>query len=359
MAAEEATVVPQTMKRLVVQSPGPSVRECQIEVQSDVAVPVPGPGQVLIRVVAAAINPSDYEAWIHCRPEQCPYAMGKEGSGIIVRMGEGLLMTLTSKLSLLYVGRKVAFAALPQQQGAYSEYVVADATSTFPLPDDVPVEEAAAFYVNPFTAVGILETVKAEGSTAFVHTAAASQLGQMLVKLAPSENIDIINVVRRQEQAELLQNLGAKHIVVMASDNDSWKQELDAKIKELNVSIAFDAVAGATTGHLMDIMPPGGTVYVYGKLAGSIQNVEPINLIYHGKKLKGFVVTKDFLQKGGMLAMATRVWMVGQKVISGIKDNGWSSSQFLDTTLENTQADLVQWLDSGITGKKLRVRFQT
>jgi hypothetical protein len=77
--AEEPSVPHTMMKRLVVQSPGPSVRECRIEVQNDVAVPVPGLGQVLIRVVAAAINPSDYEAWIHCRPEQCPHAMGKEG----------------------------------------------------------------------------------------------------------------------------------------------------------------------------------------------------------------------------------------------------------------------------------------
>jgi NADPH:quinone reductase-like Zn-dependent oxidoreductase len=169
--------------------------------------------------------------------------------------------------------------------------------------------------VNPFTAVGILETVKMEGSSAFVHTAAASQLGQMLVKLAPSENIEIINVVRHQEQAELLQKLGAKHIVVTTSDNDSWKLELYAKMKELNVTIAFDAVASATTGDLMDILPPNGTVYVYGKLAGRIQNVEPINLIYHGKKLKGFIVTKDFCKVEGCWPWHHESWLSDKELL--------------------------------------------
>lgn len=169
--------------------------------------------------------------------------------------------------------------------------------------------------MNPFTAVGILETVKMEGSSAFVHTAAASQLGQMLVKLAPSENIEIINVVRHQEQAELLQKLGAKHFVVTTSDNDSWKQELDAKMKELNVTIAFDAVASATTGDLMDILPPNGTVYVYGKLAGRIQNVEPINLIYHWKETQRIHRDKRFFAEEGCWPWRHKSWSSDEKLL--------------------------------------------
>merc|ERR1712137_927598 len=145
--------------------------------------------------------------------------------------------------------------------GTYSEYVVASAIGNiFPMPKDLPIEDAASFFVNPYTAIAILDTVKREsGAKAFVHTAAASQLGQMMVKLAPSEGIEIINVVRREEQAELLKNLGAKHIVVSGND-ESWKETLKTKLDELGATMAFDAVAGKSTGDLLDVMPNGGTV---------------------------------------------------------------------------------------------------
>ena len=80
--------IPSTMKRLVVMEPGATVASCRIEVQT-VPVPEPGPGQVLVQVKAAPVNPSDYGSWIRCKPSQCPYAMGKEGCGVVVKSGGG------------------------------------------------------------------------------------------------------------------------------------------------------------------------------------------------------------------------------------------------------------------------------
>jgi NADPH2:quinone reductase len=348
-----ADEIPTTMKRLVVTAPGKDVASCKIEIE-EVPVPKPGSGEVLIKVAAAAIHPSDYGSWIRCKPEQCPFAMGSEGSGVVVATGEGFatsLSTFTCK-----VGTNVGFVSLKNKQGAYSEYVVASVMeSVFTMPDDLPVEDAASFFVNPYTAIGILDTAKEQGAKAMIHTAAASQLGQMIVKLAPTEGMEIINVVRREEQAELLKNLGAKHVVVTGS-GDAWKEELKSKVEELGVTVAFDAVAGRSAGDLLDVLPPKGIVNVYGALAGRVENVDPMALIYHEKKLKGFYL-KTWLMQGGTLSMLFRLMSASRKVNSGLKQGGWSSSQFKDTTLENAQADIVKLLDGSITGQKPRIRF--
>jgi len=360
--ADDSTIrIPDTMKRLVVTQPGPTVEACQFQVQT-VPVPQPGSGQVLVRVAAAAVNPSDYGSWTRARPDQCPYACGKEGSGVVVKIGEtdssvaGLLSKLGGVFQRVHVGQKVGFIGLKDQQGAYSEYVVCNATSgVFPLPDELPVEDAASFFVNPYTSLAILDTAKAAGSKALVHTAAASQLGQMMVQVAPSEGVEIINVVRRPEQAELLQKLGATHVVVTTEDG-SWKDTLRAKVKELGATVAFDAVAGSSTGDMLDVLPKHGTCYVYGGLAGKCSNIDPMNLIYHGKKVHGFLLN-DWISKGDWFNTLPRMIAAGKKVNAGLLNDGWSRTQFQDTVLENAQTDLVALLKGSATGRKLRVRL--
>jgi len=340
--------IPTTMKRLVVTAPGKDLASCTIEIE-EVPVPKPARGEVLIKVVAAVINPSDYGAWFRCKPEHCPVTMGKEGSGVVVASGGGL-----SSMAIR-TGSSVGFVNLPYRQGTYSEYVVATAMgSVFSMPQDLPTEDVAAFFVNPYTAIGIIDTAKSQGAKAFVHTAAASQLGQMIVKLAPSEGVEVINVVRREEQAELLKNIGAKHVIV--SIGDSWKEELAAKIKELGATVAFDAVAGQSTGDMMDALPKKGTVYVYGRLAGKIQGIDPLDMIYHGKKLKSFFLS-NWISQGGVLATVIRLKMAGGKVNDGLGKGGWSSTSFQDTKMENVQTDCLLLRENGATGKKLRIRF--
>jgi NADPH2:quinone reductase len=344
--------IPTTMKRLVVTASGKDVASCKIEIE-EIPVPKPGSGEVLIKVAAAAIHPSDYGAWVG-KPEKCPFAMGDEGSGVVVATGGGFatsLSTFTCK-----VGTNVGFVSLKNKQGAYSEFVVASAIeSVFAMPDDLPVEDAAAFFVNPYTAIAILDTAKKQGAKAMINTAAASQLGQMMVKLAPKEGMEIINVVRREEQAELLKSIGANHVVVSGS-GDAWKEELKAKVEELGATVAFDAVAGRSAGDLLDVLPPKGIVNVYGVVAGKVENVDPLALIYYEKNIKGFFLT-SWLMQGGMLSLFFRLMSATRKVNSGLRQGGWSSSQFKDTMLENAQADIVKLLDSSFTGQKLRIRF--
>ena len=341
------------MRRLVVTSPrnASSVADCIVEIQS-VPTPTPKSGEVLIKVVAAPVNPSDYGSWYGSKAESYPIVMGKEGCGVVVATGGGLVTYRCP------VGTKVGFACNDSSQGSYSEYVTMDAlTGIFSMPDDVPIEDCASFLVNPYTAVGILDTAIQAGSTAIVHTAAASQLGQMIVKLAPMKDVEVINVVRRDDQKSVLEKLGAKHIVVTSGDEAKWKDELRGKVKELGATCAFDAVSGDMTGHLLDIIPPKGIVYLYGNLAGRAGNINPADLIYRKKQLKSFYLM-SWINNGGSLHMVSRMLSAGKVVNSGLKSpDGWCCSQFEDTTMEKAHQDIVRLLGSSITGKKLRIRI--
>lgn len=345
-----APTIPETMKRLVLKEPAENIKDCKIEVETDVPVPKLQPNEVLVKVSAAAINPSDYGKWTRAAKEGCPLALGNEGCGTVVATG-GSLTTKRVK-----IGAKVGIIAPKNKQGTYSEYVALSATDgVFPLPETLPVEDAASFFVNPYTAIGILETAKSAGSKALVHTAAASQLGQMMVKLAKTEGMEIINVVRREEQAKLLKDLGASHVVVTSEDN--WKDTLKSKIDELKATVAFDAVAGDGAGDLIKLLPDKGTLFIYGALAGAAGGIDPIELIYKEKQIKGFFLTQWMTCGGNMFMMVPRVMLASKKVNAGLGSGGWSSSQFKDTTLEKAKDDLVELLEGSATGKKLRIRF--
>ena len=163
----------------------------------------------------------------------------------------------------------------------YTQYRAVDADKVLPLPENVEPVQAASWFVNPLTALGMVETMRLDGHTAIVHTAAASQLGQMLVKLCNEQDIALINIVRRDEQVELLKGIGAKY--VLNSRNESFNQELAAAIAETGATIAFDATGGGTlAAQILSAMEAGakqagaeaswyGTdtykqVYVYGGL---------------------------------------------------------------------------------------------
>ena len=355
LASENNNDIPKETKRLIVSSPGDgkSVADCTIEIET-IPTPTPKSGEVLIKVTAAPINPSDYGSWYRSKPSSYPMPIGKEGCGIVVATGWGASLRCP-------VGTKVGFICNDAGQGSYSEYVTMNAvTGVFPMPDDVPLEDCASFFVNPYTAVGILDTAaQVSSSKTIVHTAAASQLGVMINKLAPQKDMTIINVVRPEEQKEMLEKLGAKHIVVTSGEVETWKAELKAKVKELGAMCAFDAVAGDMTGHLLDIMPNKGSVFVYGGLAGPANGINPLDLIYRKKQLKGFFLT-SWITSGGSLKMVPRMYSTGTLVNSGLKGpDGWCCSKFEDIAMTDVHEKVKTALQGSVTGKKLRIRFDT
>jgi NADPH2:quinone reductase len=157
--------------------------------------------------------------------------VGNEGAGVVVKAGSG-------EAARALEGRTVAILG-----GAmYAEYRCIKAAQCLVLPEGTTAKEGASCFVNPLTALGMVETMRREGHTALVHTAAASNLGQMLNKLCRNDGVGLVNVVRREEQEALLRELGAKHVV--CSSSATFLADLTDAITETGATLGFDAVGG-------------------------------------------------------------------------------------------------------------------
>ncbi len=228
---------------------------------ADVEVPQPAADEVLIRVEATPINPSDlgllfgaadmstakssgsYERPVITAqvPEKAMKAMagrldqsmpvGNEGAGLVVKAGSA-----ANAQALL--GKKVAMLG-----GAmYAQYRCVKAEQCLQLPDDATPAEGASAFVNPLTALGMVDTMRREGHGALVHTAAASNLGQMLNRICLKDGIALVNIVRKQEQADLLKAQGAKFIC--NTEYPEFMAELTDALAATGATIAFDAIGG-------------------------------------------------------------------------------------------------------------------
>jgi len=260
----------------------------------------PGPDQVVVRIEAAPINPSDLisllasadpaEARFEGAPARprvtarlAPEAarlhalrvgqrqpVGLEGAGFVVAVGRnaGLLL-----------GRPVALLSLAR--GLWSQYCTVPAADCLALPAGTTPAEGAAVFVNPLTALAMVESMRLEGHQALLHTAAASNLGQMLVKICLEDRIPLVNIVRRPEQVELLRGLGARHVLNSAAPG--FRDELVRALRETGATLAFDAIGGGTlagqilsaieavaASRLTEYSPYGSfqpkQVYIYGLL---------------------------------------------------------------------------------------------
>ncbi len=228
-----------------------------------VAVAEPGPNEVLIRVEAAPVNPSDLglllagadvaAASAAGTPQRpvisapipdaamrgltarigTPMPAGNEGAGTVVAAG-------SSEAAQRLLGKKVAAAG-----GAmYSQYRTVDVSLCLELPEGLSAADGASAYVNPMTALAMIETMRMEDHVALVHTAAASNLGQMLNRLCQEEQVPLVNIVRRPEQAELLRAAGAAF--VCDSGKPEFMNELTAALTATGATLAFDATGGGT-----------------------------------------------------------------------------------------------------------------
>ncbi|KAH8086104.1 hypothetical protein JL720_7305 [Aureococcus anophagefferens] len=309
-----------TMKRLVlVEASGDDLTDAKLELE-ECPTPTPKATEVLVKVAAAPINPSDYGSWRSKRGDG-PVPIGNEGSGVVVAVGSVIAATVAG----LRVGAKVGFVGA-KKQGAYSEYVAAPLATTFAMPDALPVEDACSFF--------------------------------MLVKLAKLEGAGdaLLNVVRSEKQKAILESLGAAHVVVVADakTDEAGVAALKAKMAELKVTCAFDAVAGAMAGCLFTNLPPKATLYSYGRLSGDIEGVAPVDLIYRGKKLEGFFLTAWLT--GGF--PGARLLSAAAKVRAGLGEGGWCATTFVDCAPEAMWDKFVdRYTTTGFTDRKLRIRF--
>lgn len=258
-------------------------------------LPVPKPlrrDDVLVKMQAAPCNPSDLLLLqgMYGVTKSLPTIPGWEGTGIVVAHGGGVR-------ARWLMGKRVACARQGNQDGTWSDYFVADAFSCIPLADDIPTEQAASLIVNPFTAVGLFERAISGKHQAAVQTAAAGQVGRMLVSIAANNKFPLINIVRRREQLDLVKSMGGH--IVLNSEEENFQEALEKVCSDLGATIAFDAVAGQMTGKLLDAMPNGGEVVVYGALSYEpCQAIDPIEVIFSDKRVSGFYLGNMFRRMG-------------------------------------------------------------
>lgn len=250
---------------------------------AEVPLPRPGPGEVLVKVFASPVNPSDLMFVIgeYGFKKPLPAIPGFEGSGTVVDAGSGFMAGFMK-------GRRVACAAADAKVsgGMWAEYVVTSAQLCVPLGKNVELEHAATMLVNPLTAWALVDKARRGRHRAAVHTAAASALGRMVVRLGKRFGLPIVNVVRRPEQVELLRNLGAEH--VLNSSESGFDDDLRKLCHKLKATISFEAVAGEMSGRVLSAQPPGSRMLVYGGLSLKPVEIEPGSLIFEGKHVEGF-----------------------------------------------------------------------
>ena len=244
---------------------------------ASVATPEPKPDEVIVRVEASPINPSDMGLLFGMADMSTAAASGGADNPVVTaRVPEGLMRHMAARVDqALPVGNEGAGVVV--QTGAsdsaralmgktvailggamYAQYRCIPAAQCLVLPEGTTPAEGASCFVNPLTVLGMVETMRAEGHRALVHTAAASNLGQMLVKLCNEETVDLVNIVRRQEHADLLKGIGATY--VCNSSVTTFMEDLTDALAATGATLAFDAIGGGKqAGQILTCMEAAAT----------------------------------------------------------------------------------------------------
>lgn len=370
------TDIPQQMRQLrsLITTDG----ELHLSIET-VPTPVPGPGEVLVRIEAAPINPSDLGLLIATADVS---KAKRDGDVVTAPIPPATMGGLSSRLGeSMPVGNEgcgivVAASDAPDAQAlmghmvslvggaTYAEYRAVPTMMLMDLPEDTTAEQAASCFVNPLTALGMVETMRMEGHTAIVHTAAASNLGQMLNRICLADGVQLVNIVRRPEQAKILRDQGAK--VVCDSSQPTFTSDLTAALIATGATIAFDAIGGGTlASQILGCMEAAANasaieysrygssvhkqVYIYGSLDRS-----PTELIRNfgmAWGVGGFLLT-PFLQKAGLDVMLR----LRQRVIDELTTT-FASHYTDDVSLAGAiDPDAIRKYARQATGEKFLIR---
>jgi NADPH:quinone reductase len=265
----------------------------------EIPLAMPRPNELVVRVEAAPLNPSDQILMLgsvdpttlrasgsenrpiiegRVRPERVAVMSGRLDQALSVgNEGAGTVIAAGSEVTSL-IGRVVAFRATT---GSYAQHQIIEAADCLVLPEGLSARDGAAAFINPLTALGMVETMRREGHSALVHTAAASNLGQMLVRLCRKDGVPLVNIVRSAVQVALLRGLGAEYVV--DSSTPDFLNALVVAIESTGATLAFDAIGGGTMAStLLSVMeavqirklatysrygsPVHKQVYIYGVL---------------------------------------------------------------------------------------------
>jgi len=264
------------MKAAIFEKPGIPKEVLQVKTISE--LPVPGEGQVRIKVIAANINPSDVmfvQGLYGIRP-QLPSPAGFEGVGIVEELGEHCKIK---------VGTRVSFTSI----GAWTEHAIAEENSLIPVPEAISDEVACQLFVNPFTAFALLHEAQLKEGDFLLLTAGGSTFSQLVIQIAAKRGIKTICTVRSNIQVEQLKQLGAYAVI------NTKEESLINKIMELTakkgVPICMDAVGGKLAGEALHCLGKGGRMLAYGMLSLQESAIHNGIMIFKNLKVEGFWLT--------------------------------------------------------------------
>ena len=345
-------------------------------------IPEPAPDEVVVRVEAAPINPSDIGLLFGAADIATAKAAGSSDSPVVTaaipeRSMKGMAGRLDQSMPVGNEGAGVVVDAGPSDAaqallgrtvavlggGMYAQYRCVKADQCLLLPDGTTPAEGASCFVNPLTSLGMVETLRREGHTALVHTAAASNLGQMLNKVCIRDGIGLVNIVRRPEQEDLLRSIGATHVCNASSP--TFTDDLTRALVATGATIAFDAIGGGRlAGQILGCMEAalsttageysryGSTthkqVYLYGGLDTGPTEIERSFGMAWG--IGGWLLF-SFLQRIG----ADAAQVLKQRVAAELKTTFASSYSKEISLAEALQPDVIAVYGKRATGTKYLV----
>ncbi|KAF6005447.1 hypothetical protein F1559_005030 [Cyanidiococcus yangmingshanensis] len=281
------TTIPATQKALEIVSFGDPLKGA-LRLNPSASVPKPGPGQVLLQMRYACLNPADvfvvqglYPGVAAVRERRTGFVGGREGVGQVVAQGPA---------TSLPVGTRVV-PELSDRTGCWQQYLVVDENVCIKVPEGVDDKAAAQLIVNPVTVVGMLERIEAEapvhGNPWIAQTAANSTLGRMFIQLAKKRGFCTVNIIRSKASAAELKQLGADEVVVF-SEESNFAQRIEAITNGRGLAAVVDAVGGDIGSAALAALAPGGLFLGYGLQSGEPTRVMNSDLIFKGIVVRGF-----------------------------------------------------------------------
>jgi NADPH:quinone reductase len=276
-------------------------------------IPLPRKNQVLIKMRASVLNPSDIlyikgRYGIESKLEIIP---GIEGSGVVVAHGGGVS-------SKLLMGRRVACTPLPGKDGTWAQYMVTSVNNTIPLLPSISFEEGASLIVNPLSAWALYQRIKEYNPHSLFISAPSGALGTMLLRLGKSFGYNIITAVHKKEYLSMVKSFGPQVVL------ESWRDDFQERLKEVchkhNCTVALDGIGGDMGSHLLKSMPWGSKIVVYGAMGGDESIVPLSSLIFSNISIEGFWLQR-WASENSLFSIGKTMFQVQRKIKNDLKTN--------------------------------------
>ncbi|KAI8106698.1 hypothetical protein M9434_001352 [Picochlorum sp. BPE23] len=256
-----------------------------------------GPKEVLCQMRMRPINPADIFSLMgvypgfdcsDCNKEGTDVVPGLEGVGVVEDVGEGVSLSKGQRV----VG--IPFPSVEKGNGTWQKYIVAKEDDLFPVPDSISDEHAAQFYINPVTCVGMLDELSIPQGEYLLQTAAGSVLGRMLIQICKYKGIKTINVVRREEQAQEILDIGGDHVIV-SQDGSSIQDKVMEITGGKGAYAAVECVGGTVFKGCASSLRASGTILIYGAMSSLEMTVAIPDVLFRGVTVRGFWLVPYFV----------------------------------------------------------------